>query len=164
MSANGKDLITRMDRVCMAYHGHQVLFDVSMDVGKREFLTILGPIGCGKTTILRLLGGFEPSTSGESNIFEGVMPKDGEVEFCGKRSPYVDVGFSQNEPVYVLIRLEDVQTVDPWADLLKSNVQSVVLKGVHYEMIIRENGHQWLIHSTRSLKVGVEISLCGTPI
>lgn len=61
--------IIRLDRVSMAYGGHQVLHDIELSVRPNEFLTILGPSGCGKTTILRLLGGFELPTDGR--IFFG---------------------------------------------------------------------------------------------
>lgn len=42
----------------------RVLDDVSLDIGKREFFTLLGPSGCGKTTLLRLIAGFETTDAG----------------------------------------------------------------------------------------------------
>jgi NitT/TauT family transport system ATP-binding protein len=42
-----------------------VLDRISLDVRKREFFTILGPNGCGKTTLLKILAGFEDATEGE---------------------------------------------------------------------------------------------------
>ncbi|CAN7264465.1 ABC transporter ATP-binding protein [Rhizobium sp. LjRoot30] len=41
-----------------------VLDDVSLDIGRREFFTLLGPSGCGKTTLLRLIAGFETANAG----------------------------------------------------------------------------------------------------
>lgn len=38
--------------------------DVSFEVGKGEFVTILGPSGSGKSTILRMIAGLTPPTSG----------------------------------------------------------------------------------------------------
>ena len=38
---------------------------VSLDVREGEMLSFLGPYGCGKTTLLRLIAGFESPTSGE---------------------------------------------------------------------------------------------------
>jgi NitT/TauT family transport system ATP-binding protein len=41
-----------------------VIGEVSFDVEAGEFVCILGPNGCGKTTLLRILGGIEPATRG----------------------------------------------------------------------------------------------------
>jgi NitT/TauT family transport system ATP-binding protein len=42
-----------------------VLDAVSLEAKKGEFVCLLGPNGCGKTTLLRILGGIEPPTTGE---------------------------------------------------------------------------------------------------
>src|SRR4051794_22159675 len=42
--------------------------DVSLTVGKGEFLTLLGPSGSGKTSTLRLIGGFERPEAGSIRI------------------------------------------------------------------------------------------------
>jgi ABC-type bacteriocin/lantibiotic exporter with double-glycine peptidase domain len=44
--------------------GPMVLQDVTFSIRPGEFLAIIGPTGCGKSTILRLLLGFETPTSG----------------------------------------------------------------------------------------------------
>ena len=41
-----------------------VLDRVSFDVDAGEFVCLLGPNGCGKTTLLRIIGGLEPATRG----------------------------------------------------------------------------------------------------
>lgn len=56
-----------------------VLKDISMHVDKGEFVSILGQSGCGKSTILNLIGGFESPTSGE------VKMKGEKVEEPGRR-------------------------------------------------------------------------------
>ena len=43
---------------------HPVLSDVSFSVNEGDFLVILGQSGCGKTTLLRLMGGFLAPDSG----------------------------------------------------------------------------------------------------
>jgi len=42
-----------------------VLDAVSLEAKKGEFVCLLGPNGCGKTTLLRILGGIERPTAGE---------------------------------------------------------------------------------------------------
>ncbi|WP_328369710.1 ABC transporter ATP-binding protein [Streptomyces sp. NBC_00445] len=38
---------------------------VSLDVGDREFVTVVGPSGCGKSTLLNLAGGLDEPTAGQ---------------------------------------------------------------------------------------------------
>src|SRR4029079_18256811 len=51
--------------VSKSIHGHDILYDLNLEVRNGEFLTLLGPSGCGKTTLLRLISGFEEPTTGK---------------------------------------------------------------------------------------------------
>jgi NitT/TauT family transport system ATP-binding protein len=44
------------------------LADISLDIHRGELLTIVGPSGTGKTTLIRVLGGLAPCTSGSVRI------------------------------------------------------------------------------------------------
>ena len=48
-----------------SFNGHQVLHNISLQLEKGEILFLLGASGCGKTTLLRSIAGFEQPTSGE---------------------------------------------------------------------------------------------------
>ncbi|HUI19050.1 MAG TPA: ABC transporter ATP-binding protein [Alphaproteobacteria bacterium] len=50
--------------------GRTVLDDLSVEVARGEFITVLGNSGCGKTTLLRYIAGFVPARSGEVWIGE----------------------------------------------------------------------------------------------
>ena len=52
---------------------------------------------------------------GESNIIEGVMPKDCLVVFDDVQWECVDKGFKENENIEVVLRPEDMQVVEPHA-------------------------------------------------
>ena len=44
------------------------LKDITFDIGRGEFFSLLGASGCGKTTLLRILAGIEQPTRGELTI------------------------------------------------------------------------------------------------
>ena len=54
-----------------------VIDSVSFDVEAGDFLCLLGPNGCGKTTLLRIIGGIEPATRGRVAL-------DGELIVAGR--------------------------------------------------------------------------------
>ncbi len=48
-----------------AYGDNVILHDLNMAINENEFVTLLGQSGCGKTTTLRIIGGFETMDDGE---------------------------------------------------------------------------------------------------
>jgi len=54
----------RLENIYLTLGGHQVLKDVSLDIGKGETGVILGASGSGKTTILRIILGLYKPDSG----------------------------------------------------------------------------------------------------
>ena len=54
----------QVDRVSKSFGEFKAVDDVSLKIYKGEIFCLLGASGCGKTTLLRMLGGFETPTSG----------------------------------------------------------------------------------------------------
>ena len=50
------------------FDGHRAVDDVSIDIAQGEVFALLGSSGCGKTTLLRMLAGFETPTSGSISL------------------------------------------------------------------------------------------------
>src|SRR6195952_685844 len=46
------------------FGGYKAVNHVNLDIAKGEIFALLGSSGCGKTTLLRMLAGFETPTSG----------------------------------------------------------------------------------------------------
>ena len=100
---------------------------------------------------------------GESNIIDGVMPKDYLVEILGCPFECVDSGFGTNELVDVVIRPEDMEFKNPGEGILDGVVTSILFKGVHYEMKVQANGFSWLAHSTIAFQPGTEVGIYVKP-
>ena len=99
--------------ICKTYNSSQVkvhaLRDVSLDIGKGEFVSIIGPSGSGKTTLMDILGCLSRPTSGQYR-FEGRdvsgLDEDTLAEFRGRRIGFVFQSFN------LLPRLSALQNVE----------------------------------------------------
>lgn len=100
---------------------------------------------------------------GESNIIKGIMHEDYKVEFEGHIFDCVDRGYNENEPVEVVIRPEDLQIVPKEKGAFTGVVDTVIFKGVHYEIIVMVNGKEYIVHSTQSAEVGAEVGMTVAP-
>mgnify|MGYP003290257205 CR=1 FL=1 len=100
---------------------------------------------------------------GESNILNGLMIKDKLVEISGREFDCVDGGFGENTPVDVVIRPEDITIVPPEQAKLCGVVESVIFKGVHYEMLIDAYDYRWIVHSTKAADKGASVGLSFGP-
>ena len=63
------------------------------------------------------------------------------------------------ESIEVVIRPEDIKMVEPNEGMLKGIVTSTVFKGVHYEILVKENDRVWMLHNTKSAEVGSELGM-----
>ncbi|WP_326562748.1 ABC transporter ATP-binding protein [Micromonospora sp. NBC_01796] len=65
-----------IDRLTKVFDGGIVAVDdLSLEVATGEFVALLGPTGCGKSTILRLVAGLEEPTAGRV-LFDGEVPDE----------------------------------------------------------------------------------------
>jgi spermidine/putrescine transport system ATP-binding protein len=100
---------------------------------------------------------------GESNIIEGRMKDDFLVHFDGKDYECVDKGFSRDEVIDIVIRPEDIDIVDLNQGKLSGVVDSVVFKGVHYEIDVKTDRRIYTIHTTDVRQVGEKVDITFNP-
>ena len=100
---------------------------------------------------------------GESNILRGTMVRDELVRFAGNEFPCVDAGFGENVPVDVVVRPEDIMLVGEDIGQISGVVQSVLFKGVHYEMMIDAGHTVFKVHSTVMQPQGSRVGLTIVP-
>ena len=58
------DYILSLKNIEKSFDNTGVLKNISLDVGRGEFVTLLGSSGCGKTTTIRIIAGLESPDSG----------------------------------------------------------------------------------------------------
>ncbi|GAB6053437.1 ABC transporter ATP-binding protein [Magnetospira thiophila] len=61
----------RIENVAKVFDGEIAVNDLSLDIYQGELFSLLGGSGCGKTTLLRMIGGFEEPTAGRI-LIDGV--------------------------------------------------------------------------------------------
>jgi phospholipid/cholesterol/gamma-HCH transport system ATP-binding protein len=80
------DNLVQIDHVTFGYDARVILTDVSLQFPRGKVVAIMGSSGCGKTTLLRLIGGVYTPWSG-SILFDGepVDPSDQDKLFALRR-------------------------------------------------------------------------------
>ena len=100
---------------------------------------------------------------GESNIIDGIMHKDFLVEFANDYFDCVDKGFEPKERVQVVVRPEDFKIVPADKGKISGIVESIIFKGVHYEIMVDAMGYKWKIHTTQYVEPGTLIGMDVAP-
>ena len=68
-SVNSENVV-EIDRLSFGYNsGRQVLADINMRIPRGKVVAIMGQSGCGKTTLLRMMGGALRPSSGDVRVF-----------------------------------------------------------------------------------------------
>ena len=100
--------VVRIENVTKTFSNATVaLKDLSLDVGRGEFLSLLGPSGCGKSTALRIIAGLSSPSEGRL-VWPGERSADGDH----------DISFVFQEP-----------TLMPWATVFGNVHLPLKLKG-----------------------------------
>ena len=101
---------------------------------------------------------------GESNIIDGIMHKDFLVGFANDYFGCVDKGFEPKERVQVVVRPEDFKIVPADKGKISGIVESIIFKGVHYEIMVDAMGYKWKIHTTQYVEPGTLIGMDVAPM
>ncbi|HYC01287.1 MAG TPA: ABC transporter ATP-binding protein [Candidatus Limnocylindrales bacterium] len=76
MTDETPETILELDRVTTGYGRAVVLSDVSLTVRRGELWFVLGPNGCGKTTLLRTILGVQSASSGTVRLAPQIASKE----------------------------------------------------------------------------------------
>jgi len=94
----------------------RALRDVDLDIGRGEFIVLLGPSGSGKSTLLNILGGLDVPTSGELHFGELRLSGAGEAALTAYRRAHVGFVFQFYNLIPSLTVRENVALVTDIVD------------------------------------------------
>ena len=148
-----------------------VLRDVSCEIGQGEVISIIGPSGTGKSTLLRALNMLEPPTGGEILVDgENIMAKGYPLDKLRRKMGMVFQGFNLFEHMTVLeniiyapMRLRGVtraQAEEEALELLKK-VGMAQKAGVYPDSL--SGGQKQRVAIARSLAMHPEVILFDEP-
>jgi zinc transport system ATP-binding protein len=145
--------VVAIERVSFAYNTDPVLVDVDLTVGDKDFVSLVGPNGGGKTTLLKIILGLLTPTAGTVRVFGrppvaarpriGYMPQHAQVDphfpasvldvaLMGRVSKGSNVGpYRKGDRAAAAEALREVELYDyasrPFADLSGGQRQRVLI-------------------------------------
>lgn len=111
-----------LKNLSVAYGDTTVVHDISFELGEGEILSLVGPTGCGKSTVLRTVAGLEAPSAGEIRIGEHLVTAKNSVPPEQRRAGLVFQDFALfphlNVEQNICFHLNDKQAADRWLEML----------------------------------------------
>ena len=106
-------VILRLEHVKKTYNGQgkplKVFEDLNLEVRRGEFLAIFGPTGCGKTTLLNLIAGFDKPEAGKIYVDGQEITRMPESRLVELRRKKLGVVFQTNNLIPSMTVFENVE-------------------------------------------------------
>ena len=99
---------------------------------------------------------------GESNIFNGMMTGHLKARFCGGEFVCVD-DYEEGTHITAVVRPEDVEITAPENGTIVGIVDSVIFKGIHYEITVLSGKNEMVIQTVHSARVGQRVGMRVDP-
>ena len=107
-----KQLIS-LKNICRSYRNGeqelQVLKNINLEIGKGEFVAIMGPSGSGKSTLMNTIGMLDTPTRGEYYLEGQEVARLGEKQLAQVRNQQIGFVFQQ---FFLLSKMDAVQNVE----------------------------------------------------
>jgi putative ABC transport system ATP-binding protein len=165
------DIVFRARGLTKTYRTGEVevvaLRDVDLDIGRGEFVVLLGPSGSGKSTLLNILGGLDVPTSGEVRFGEHRLDGAGDAELTRYRREHVGFVFQFYNLIPSLTVRENVALVTDIAEDPMDIDEAVGLVGLtprrdHFPAQL-SGGEQQRVAIARAIVKRPEVLLCDEP-
>ena len=159
-------VIVSLRDIVVEFDGQRILDGLNLDIHDKEFVTLLGSSGCGKTTTLRLIAGFLEPTSGKVLLkgedITGVPPYKRPVNTVfQKYALFPHLNVFENVAFGLRLKKMDEETI---RRKVRDMLEVVGLKGFERRSIGQmSGGQQQRVAIARSLVNEPEILLLDEP-
>ena len=160
-------VIVSLRDIVVEFDGQRVLDGLNLDIHDKEFVTLLGSSGCGKTTTLRLIAGFLEPNSGKVLLkgedITGVPPYKRPVNTVfQKYALFPHLNVFENVAFGLRLKKMDEETI---RRKVRDMLEVVGLKGFERRSIGQmSGGQQQRVAIARSLVNEPEILLLDEPL
>ncbi len=143
------------------------LRSVDLDLGRGEFVVILGPSGSGKSTLLNILGGLDAPSAGSVRFFDHDLTGAGEEELTRFRREHVGFVFQFYNLIPSLTALENVALVTEISEHPLDPEEALRLVGLgerlnHFPAQL-SGGEQQRVAIARAIAKRPDVLLCDEP-
>lgn len=153
--------------VCKSFDGYVAINDVSLSIGKGEFVTFLGPSGSGKSTTLYTIAGFIAPTSGDvllnGRSLIGVAPNHRDIGMVFQRYtlfPHLTV--AENIAFPLRVRRRPAAEIDARVDEMLALVHLTPMRDRKPAQL--SGGQQQRVALARALAYNPQILLMDEPL
>lgn len=154
----------RVEGVNKRFGDVHALSDVTLSLGDREFVSVVGASGCGKSTLLSVIAGLEPPTDGEASINGTAIHGPGRDRGVVFQSATLLPWLTAIDNVIFALRGEADMSRRERADRARDVLAQVGLAGFEDSFPAQlSGGMQQRVALARSLAYGPEVLLMDEP-
>ena len=160
-------VIVSLRDIVVEFDGQRILDGLNLDIHDKEFVTLLGSSGCGKTTTLRLIAGFLEPNSGKVLLkgedITGVPPYKRPVNTVfQKYALFPHLNVFENVAFGLRLKKMDEETI---RRKVRNMLEVVGLKGFERRSISQmSGGQQQRVALARALAVNPRVLLLDEPL
>ena len=137
----------------------KVLKGINLDVYKNEFIVVLGESGCGKSTMMNIVGGMDFLTTGELTIEGKDFSHPSDEELTKYRRDYIGYIFQSYNLMPNLTALENVEFIAELAEDPMSSKEALA----KVNMSQRENNYPGQMSGGQQQRVSIARAIVKKP-
>ena len=137
----------------------KVLKGINLDIYKNEFIVVLGESGCGKSTMMNIVGGMDFLTTGELTIEGKDFSHPSDDELTKYRRDYIGFIFQSYNLMPNLTALENVEFIAELADDPMSSKEALA----KVNMSQRENNYPGQMSGGQQQRVSIARAIVKKP-